>query len=290
MRALITGVTPGSGIGFETAQLLAAQGNLVFAGVHTLEQLERACDLPKTEGIVYFKFDVTDPEDRELATMLDIDTYFGVAGIGVTGSMAEIDMDQVRHAFETNVFSMFEVAQKLLPGMIAKGRGRLVFTSSLFSYIPMRFFGTYAATKASIAMMASALRQELAMLEDADIDVSVVMPGAYHTGFNQQMINSKIPWMKEDSLFRSDLPDIVDRERDLFSILEKQSLDTLMGPIMGALTDKRPRFEYKAPRMQALGTTVLRSWKPLLVGGAVVLAPLAAVKLLSLVPLLHRGR
>lgn len=276
MNVLITGVTPGSGIGFETAKMLSAEGHRVIAGVHTDEQLEEALGMPEGAGIAFVKFDVDDPEDRALAAELDIDAYFGVAGIGVSGSIAEIDMALVDRAFETNVFSMFAVAQSVLPGMLEKGRGRLVFTSSLSCYQPVRFLSVYQATKATIAMFASALRQELKMI-DSGVDVSVILPGAYHTGFNQRLVNSKACWMGRDSLFADRLDEILDQEHAAFDVLERSTLDSLMPSIKRAITAKHPKLAYEAPVSQAVGAKALRAWRPFLAGAAAVLVPVAAV-------------
>lgn len=276
MNVLITGVTPGSGIGFETAKMLFAEGHRVIAGVHTDEQLERALALPESDGIAFIKLDVDDPGDRARAARLDIDAYFGVAGVGVSGSLAEIDMDRVRQAFETNVFSMFAVAQSVLPGMLERGHGRLVFTSSLSCYQPVRFLSIYQATKATIALFASALRQELKMI-DSGIDVSVVLPGAYHTGFNQRLVDSKARWMGPDSLFADRLDEILDQEHAAFDVLERQTLSSLMPSIKRAITAKHPRLAYEAPFSQAVGAKALRAWRPFLIGAAAALVPVAAL-------------
>lgn len=276
MNVLITGVTPGSGIGFETAKMLAEEGHRVIAGVHTDDQLEEALELPEAHDVVFIKFDVDDPADQALTADLDIDAYFGVAGIGVSGSIAEIDMGLVQQAFETNVFSMFAVAQNVLPGMLQKGRGKLVFTSSLSCYQPVRFLSVYQATKATIAMFASALRQELKLI-DANVDVSVILPGAYHTGFNQRLVDSKAAWMNEDSLFAGRLDEILDQEHAAFDVLEKQSLHSLLPCIKHAITKKHPKFKYEAPVSQALGAKAVSAWCPLLIGAAAVLVPLLGV-------------
>ena len=269
MNVLITGVNPGSGIGFETAKALVAKGHHVIAGVHTKGQLETAHALPESSDIIFVKLDVDDPADQELAAELEVDAYFGVAGVGVSGSLAEIDMDLVRQAFETNVFSMFAIAQSVLPGMLERGSGRLVFTSSLSCYQPVRFLSVYQVTKATIAMFSSALRQELKML-DTDVSVSVVLPGAYHTGFNQRLVNSMAGWMREGSLFSDRLDEILGQEHAAFDVLERRSLKSLVPSTVNALTGRHPRFRYEAPLSQAIGAKAIAYRSPLLLGAAAV--------------------
>ena len=254
MNILITGA--GSGIGLAAAERLAARGHGVIAGVHTQEQLDCVLAEKHHPNILFVKLDVTDPVDKllagELARMFDIEAYFGNASVGTGGSMAEIDMDLVRQTFETNVFSMFEIAQNVLPPMLERGHGRLIFMSSLIGEVPLRFFGPYAATKAAIATLARSLHQEAALF-DADIRITVVLPGAYHTGFNQRMIDGKFGWMREGSYFEDDIPKLCKREHMLFDVMEKKRLASIVRAVEKAATKQHPRFKYVAPPSQALG-------------------------------------
>ena len=253
MNVLITGA--GTGIGLAAAERLAARGHGVVAGVHTEEQLRERLNERHHPNILFVKLDVTDPVDKllagEIARMVGIEVYFGNASVGTGGSMAEIDMDLVRQTFETNVFSMFEIAQNVLPSMLERGCGRLIFMSSLIGEVPLRFFGPYAATKAAIATLARSLHQEAALL-GADIRVSVILPGAYHTGFNQRMIDGKFAWMRNGSYF-DDLDRLRAREHALFALMEKRRLGSIVRAVEKAATRPQARFKYTAPPLQALG-------------------------------------
>ena len=117
---------------------------------------------------------------------------------------------------------------------------------------PLRFFGPYAATKAAIATLARSLHQEAALF-DADIRITVVLPGAYHTGFNQRMIDGKFGWMREGSYFEDDIPKLCKREHVLFNVMEKKRLASIVRAVEKAATKPHPRFKYVAPPSQALG-------------------------------------
>lgn len=251
MEILITGAA--GGLGRATAEKLAEKGHHVYAGVHTYEQLHDILSSPHNCSITFFKHDVTDPVDKQLCAELPIDVYIANAALGMGGSMSEIDIDLVRKTFETNVFSMFEIAQKVLPGMIAKGEGRLIFMSSLSGDIPFQFLSPYEATKASIDVMATALRQEMSHC-DAHIKVSVIKPGAYHTGFNQRIIDSNVTQTKDLDIFgKNKREHIARKERLIFDVLEKQNIDPIVEKICHAALSKHPHAKYSSPPSHKVG-------------------------------------
>lgn len=279
MNVLITEVKPGSGVAFETAKQLATQDYQVFAGVHTNEQLEAALELPESKDIVFFKFDINDPIDQELAGELDIDIFFGIAETDVNDSIAEVDMDLVRQSFETNVFSLFAIAQKVLPKMIEKGHGRLVFMPPLSSYHSFRFFGIHAATRATIGILASSLRKEL-KVRGLDIDVSIVMPVPYRPDFNKHLVKTKGIWRKKGNSPEHNMPCVYKRAHMMFNRSEEHEMESFMSPIMSAITCEHPHFAYKTPHSRNLRAKTM--FKPIclcLCGSAVILGTVLTIKL-----------
>ncbi len=97
---LITGA--GSGIGKDTAFTLAKRGHNVIATTETEEQsaaLQKEAALNKT-NITVFKLDITNAADRLKIEEHNLDVLISNAGIAESGSLAEIDMQRVRHNFE----------------------------------------------------------------------------------------------------------------------------------------------------------------------------------------------
>lgn len=114
---LITGA--GSGIGKDTAIALAKRGHKVIATTETEEQstaLQKEI-ISFDIDLIIFKLDITNENDRRKIESYDLDVLINNAGIGESGSLAEIDVNKVRHNFEVNVFSSFEISQLALKKM-----------------------------------------------------------------------------------------------------------------------------------------------------------------------------
>ena len=251
MRILITGGT--SGIGFLTAERLSKRGHIVTIATHTssqLKTLKKKCRGIK--NIKCIKLDITSKKDRKVLEKMDIDVLFNNAGVGYGGSISEIDMRLVRENFEVNVFSSFEILQIVLKKMIEKNNGRIVIMASLLGIMPIKFLGVYSATKASIIALATTLNKEIKML-DKNIDICIVEPGAYKTGFNQVMLDNKYPWMSKKSYFKELIPEIRKKEKLKFDILEAHGMNSIISAIINAVESDSPKFIHRAPLLQVIG-------------------------------------
>jgi len=96
----------GSGLGKDAALALARRGHRVIATTRTAASAKEINSLAADQklSIESFKLDVTVPEDREKIVDYDIDVLINNAGIGESGSLAEIDVERIRNNFEVNVF------------------------------------------------------------------------------------------------------------------------------------------------------------------------------------------
>ncbi len=224
----------------------------IYVTVHTDTQLEVVKEKYKQDKNVHcMKMDVTDKQDREKLLHLDIDILVCNGAVGYGGSISEMDMRLVRQNFEVNVFSNFEVVQIVIAKMIEKNKGKIIFMSSLAAIYPLPFLGSYSATKASISSLALTLRKELKLLH-SKIEVAVIEPGLYHTGFNQVMFQNKYEWMDTDSYFSECIDRIHRRERFLEKYVEKKSLRSIEKRILEAIKDKHTVPIYRAPFLQTV--------------------------------------
>jgi len=260
MNILITGAN--DGIGRMVALNLAAKKEHVYVTTHTEKEANNWKDKyqKKYPNITSFSLDVTNPQDREKIDNLDIDVLILNAAIGKGGSISEIPLELVRENFEVNVFSNIALLQKVIPKMMKKKKGRIIFTSSILGRIPFPFLGVYGATKASLSILANTLALELKELS-TNIKVSIIEPGAYYTGFNQQMLENKYKWMREKSFFQNKLKAIYRKERFKFAVLEKKSLSSIVPCYLHAIYDKRPKNIYRAPFLQNIATKIYLFFK-----------------------------
>ena len=102
------------------------------------------------------------------------------AGIGVGGRFAETELAKELHLIDLNVKSTVHLAKKAVVEMVARGNGRLLFTSSIASTQPGPYEGVYTASKSFVESFAEALRQEVA---DSGVTVTAPLPGPTDTPF-----------------------------------------------------------------------------------------------------------
>jgi NAD(P)-dependent dehydrogenase (short-subunit alcohol dehydrogenase family) len=189
---LITGA--GSGFGRGASLALAARGHEVIATTETEAQAaELRADAPQ---LTVEKLDITSADVGKAAGW-DVDVLINNAGAGQTGPMADVPLDRVRHLFDVNVFGTLAITQQVLPRMVAKGAGRVIIVSSIAGVMVGPSFGPYSMTKHALEAMGKAMRAELA---PQGIDVTLLNPGPYLTGFNDRMADSMWEWFGDASL------------------------------------------------------------------------------------------
>jgi len=189
---MITGA--GSGFGKGASLALAERGHTVIATTETDAQAEALrAEAPQ---LMVHKVDIT-TADVDKAAAWDIDVLINNAGAGQTGPMADVPLDRVRRLFEVNVFGTLAVTQAVLPRMIARGSGRIIIVSSIAGVVVGPSFGPYSMTKHALEAMGKAMRAELA---GQGVDVTLLNPGPYLTGFNDRMADSMWEWFDEGAL------------------------------------------------------------------------------------------
>jgi NAD(P)-dependent dehydrogenase (short-subunit alcohol dehydrogenase family) len=187
---LITGA--GSGFGRGAAVALAGRGHTVIATVETAEQAaEIAAAHPE---LTVAKLDVTDPDDLPVVDQWDLDVFVANAGLGQTGPLSVIPLERVRRVFEVNVFGTLAVVQRVAQAMRRKRSGRILLVSSIAGVRAGSGSGPYSMTKHAMQAMGGVLRNELAPF---GVDVALINPGPYATGFNDRMANEPGDWFDE---------------------------------------------------------------------------------------------
>lgn len=182
---LITGCS--TGIGRATAELLARKGWQVWATARRLEMIE---DL-RAHGCHTQRLDVCEEDSiRQVVAMVE-ETAGGVgalvnnAGYGLEGAIENLDVEDVRRQFETNLFGPLRLTQLVLPGMRRQGWGRIVNVSSVGGRITVPGGGAYHASKHAVEALSDALRFEV---RGFGIDVIVIEPGAIASAWTNKAI------------------------------------------------------------------------------------------------------
>jgi short-subunit dehydrogenase len=183
---LLTGAS--SGIGRELARQLARRRARLAVVARTETALESLADEVAAAGghrPVVLAADLSvrgaaaDVARRTAAALGPIDVLVNNAGGGVGGSQwAVADGDAAREAFEVNLWSPLALVGAVVPDMRRRGDGVVVNVTSAAQTVTWPGFGTYAATKAALALTTEALRLELI---DSDVHVVEVVPGPVDT-------------------------------------------------------------------------------------------------------------
>lgn len=172
-NVLITGAT--GGLGQALARAFAAKGaNLILTGrrADTLSALAEevggrgiSCDLSDRGGVEALAQD---------ATAAGVDVFVSNAGLPGAAELTDMTLEQVDRVLEVNLRSAVALTHALLPGMIERRRGHIVFMSSLQGRAPTVGASTYVATKFALRGFALALREDL---RPHKVGVSVILPG-----------------------------------------------------------------------------------------------------------------
>lgn len=258
-KVLITGA--GSGLGKEAAIALAGRGHKVYATVHYEEEIEPLSNYVKKNNLnmEVFKLDILLEEDRNLVLDYDIDTFISNAAIGDSGSVAEIRIDRIKNVFETNVFANIQITQLVLKRMIEKNiNGRLIFLSSLFGRISVPFLSPYCATKFALEAFVESLKGELKLLSHTNIEVALIEPGSYATGFNKINYEKKYTWMGTKSYFKDNYTNLKKKEDKIWETIELKKYDSIIDKYIRAVEDKKLKFRYTAPMSQSIIVTLAR--------------------------------
>lgn len=187
MRALVTG--GGRGIGAGIARRLAQDGWEVVVAARTREQVDAVASEIGGRAVA---LDVTDAEavERVVADAEPVDLLVANAGIaGHEGATWEIDPAEWWQTFEVNVLGVHLCCRAVIPGMLARGSGRIVITGSGAAYLPGQRHTAYPASKAAACRYGEALAGEL----DGRIPVFFFSPGLVQTDLTS-WLSDDAPW------------------------------------------------------------------------------------------------
>ena len=185
--ALITGAS--SGIGLELASLAAQDGHdlvLVARQRERLESVGRGLAEEYGVRVSVLAKDLAHPSapaelgrgltDRGIA----IDVLVNNAGFGVYGFFAQTSIDRELEMIQVNIAALTHLTKLVLPGMLARRRGRILNVASTAAFQPGPIMAVYYATKAYVLSFSEALSSECAR---TGVTVTALCPGPTRTEF-----------------------------------------------------------------------------------------------------------
>ncbi|MEC7720075.1 MAG: SDR family oxidoreductase [Planctomycetota bacterium] len=193
--ALVTGGS--KGIGKAVARGYAEAGANVVISARTEADLKEAVD-EISEGLdVHVSYFVADMGDRDQVkalanyateTLGKVDILFNNAGSNKPQPLVETTEDVWDEILELNFTSCMLLSQELAPGMIERGWGRIVYTSSVMAVASNPGRGLYSATKAALIAMSKAQALELG---PHGITVNCLAPGPIATDLPMSLLNDE---------------------------------------------------------------------------------------------------
>jgi len=239
---LITGAS--SGIGLETARICAANGQHLLLAARRLDRLDAlAAELRAAHGITVHTFaaDLSKAEDVERLVAhsqeqgLTIDILINNAGFGDWGLFHETDWEKEAQMIDLNVRALTQLTKAFLPGMVARGRGRVMNVASTAAFQPGPLMAVYFATKHYVLAFSEAIANEL---KGTGVTVTALCPGITESGFVDAAA------MKSSRLAKQKMPTSAEVARYGFEAMMKGKTVAVHGTVnrlLSATTGLMPR-------------------------------------------------
>ena len=242
--AVVTGSS--TGIGFETALLLARSGYQTYATMRDTKKSERLTEIAKSENLplIITQLDVNndksvkDAIDKILSEQERIDVIVNNAGYGLFSPIEELTLDQIKEQFETNFFGAIRVIHAVIPTMRKLRAGTIVNVSSLVGRVGLPLSSAYVATKFALEGLTESVRYELSQF---GINVILIEPGVIKTNFIQNLKTSTVSESKSNY---ADLNESISKRFETMMANSLTSPKVVAETILNAVTSEDPKLRY----------------------------------------------
>ena len=186
-NVMVTGAS--RGIGLAIAEGLAVDGHRVAFAARSVDAIAtrvRACD-----GLAV-RLDVTDPASVAAAMATaeselgPIDVLVNNAGVALSMPFAKTDPALWQRTLDVNLTGCYRTAHAVVPGMVERGFGRLIFIASNAGMTGYAYTAAYCASKHGVIGLMRGLAAELAR---TGITSNAICPGFVETDMAQQSID-----------------------------------------------------------------------------------------------------
>lgn len=182
---LITGAS--SGLGKSIAQYLSEKGFKVYGTsrnpIHEdLNFKMLQLDVRDLNSIQTCIKEILSKEDK-------IDILINNAGVGITGPLEEIPMEEIKNNFETNLFGPLALIKEVLPYMRSQKSGLIINITSIAGYMGLPFRSVYSSSKSAFEIISESLRMEL---KQFGIQVTTVAPGDFATDIASRRFHAPV--------------------------------------------------------------------------------------------------
>lgn len=274
-RVLVTGAS--RGLGLEIARQLAAAGaDLALSGrdvaaLASAVATVRAARAREDQQVLAFRTELANAREVErlaedcLRDLGRVDALVNNAAVqGPIGPFESAAPDAWRAVFDVNLFAPARLIQLLLPGMRARGRGKIVNLSGGGAASPRPHVSAYAASKCALVRLTETLAVELAR---ANVEVNAVAPGALSTRMTEELLaagREALPF--EHDALKTQLEHggaSLSRAAALVVWLVSPASDGISGRLLSAQWDDWEHLAERRDELRASDLYTLRRIRPL---------------------------
>jgi NADP-dependent 3-hydroxy acid dehydrogenase YdfG len=199
--AIVAGAS--SGIGAATAAELAGRGFPVALGARRVDKLTELVEQIRADGgeAVAFPLDITDADSvksfvtQTIEALGEIELLVSGAGDMSPGRIHEISTDAFLQQIQIHLIGANRLATAVLPDMVSRRRGDVIFIGSDVALAPRPHMGAYGAAKAGLVSMVKNLQMEL---EGTGVRASIIHPGPTKTEMGWKLSAEEVGPMLED--------------------------------------------------------------------------------------------
>ena len=171
----ITGAS--SGIGKAIGEFLLDKGFVVFGTSRNPERISNS-KIPLLALDVRNAASIKTAINEVIEKVGKIDVVINNAGVGITGPLEEIPMEEIKNNFDTNLFGPIEVMKAVLPQMRLQKSGLIINITSIAGYMGLPYRSIYSASKGALELITEAMNMEV---KSFGINITNVAPGDFAT-------------------------------------------------------------------------------------------------------------
>ena len=254
--ALVTGSS--SGIGFETALLLARNGFHTYASMRNLEKSKGITQITSKEKLPLQVVQLDVNDDASVKEAVDkieseqgrINVLVNNAGYVLLGPAEHLSIKEFKAQFETNLFGVIRVMQVVLPTMRRQREGTIVNISSSAGRIGLPLNSAYVSSKFALEGLTESISYEL---EQFGIRVVLIEPGFIRTNLINSS-NSEKRALDPSSPYFSLMQKVENHFKSRMENVSSSSPpDEVAKVILQAITSKNPQLRY------IVGTSIIQA-------------------------------
>ncbi len=248
---LITGGS--SGIGKAIGEFLFHKGFTVYGTSRNPGKITNsvfpliALDVRNTESIA-------DAVEKVISISKRIDVVINNAGVGITGPIEEVSINEIKNNFETNFFGPIEVIKAVLPQMREQNSGLIINITSIAGYMGLPYRGVYSASKGALEIITEAISMEV---KNFGINVVNVAPGDFATNIASGRYHAPVIQGSAYEIPYGNTLKQMDEHVDSGS-----NPDEMAMAIYRIINDKNPKLHYKVGAFMQKFSIVLKRILP----------------------------